>query len=979
MSGKSMKIFITIFCLSLFVISCKKQIYKESAPYIGPEVNSFVGMAYQTWNKPLGIWQTEDQLIYDLETMRSMGIKSLRVEFVWSMIEVVEGKYDFSKPDMLINLCKKYGFKIYPIIGFQWPPNWFKEEHYLGYMPKSSSENGKFERSPLMNYQHPYVQERFQNIIEKIVERYKGNETIAAWILGNEFSYIEYNTFRQLGYDAITDNSFNKFLQKKYKNIESLNSRWRKSFKSFSDVSIYQLRITGTKEIYRNRGVWDMYEFRRNSIANIIGQACQASKKADPDAKISYSQIGVLFSHFDVNVTSEDPRAISQECARRGAPLSFYAINSYMNLNSRESFNLGLSFDIAKALTGLDVLFTEYGATSSEEFLNVKEEKQAKFLKAQTLESLIDKIRQIHIFTWNDKLFVAEREKGFGIVGEKRKDKPALSEIKDLMIRLNQIDVAKLQANILDYKKRVAFLLPTDLGMNLWSSYLNETWIIASYIRRLDIPVTFISLKDIEKNPKILTDIPVLFLSRQPMLEISELKKLGDITDKFATNLISVSDIPAYLNIEDQSQADQFIKTMGDIFGINIKDGSVSEDFFSLAPVILGYRAADVEYFANAGSWKINLFKPLEGEHLQLSDHKFYSNYLTDRPLDQRRFSGPIYYIKERKNSKSVFFNLSLGYLYEAQPEVLDKFIQYMYEYRNYLKIVEKVNSDGHPMVPAYKKGQWIVGAFKELLVDKLGLDYWDINKNIAHDSKKLLVKRKVGLNGGGYLVLLQNFQVPKRVGDFDCSVEMSKMFFNVEADELMVSLLTDKVYQAGSDGVVQIEIQDCQTDLLISQKRRKDFQNKEIIPKVVMTTNRRDSFPSRLYYHGPDNTCLTQKLKQHGYLSAKIGIQHDKDYRNFYVEPKLGYYQMAEMDINLWNTFFDILLFDDGFKFSKAQIELVNDYLKQNIDHKVLFANLNAGDRSKISKAFAGNRDRVIMIDKGCQDLSYKTLSILR
>ena len=45
------------------------------------------GIAYQTWNRPLGVWQTKEQIDYDLDEMVKMGANSIRVDFVWQHIE----------------------------------------------------------------------------------------------------------------------------------------------------------------------------------------------------------------------------------------------------------------------------------------------------------------------------------------------------------------------------------------------------------------------------------------------------------------------------------------------------------------------------------------------------------------------------------------------------------------------------------------------------------------------------------------------------------------------------------------------------------------------------------------------------------------------------------------------------------------------------------------------------------------------------
>src|SRR5690606_9561351 len=126
---------------------------------------------------------------------------------------------------------------------------------------------------------------------------------------------------------------------------------------------------------------------------------------------------------------------------------------------------------------------------SSEVYLNVREEKQGKYLKAQTLEGLFDGIPQMHVFSWFDKLFVSQREVGFGILGEKRRRKPAFEAFVELKQALNSIDTHNLIKELHDDVPPVAFLLPSDKARTLhWNSWVNENWIVASYFLGLNIP-----------------------------------------------------------------------------------------------------------------------------------------------------------------------------------------------------------------------------------------------------------------------------------------------------------------------------------------------------------------------------------------------------------------------------------------------------------------------------------------------------------
>ena len=86
------------------------------------------GIAYQTWNRPLGVWQTPQQIDYDLDEMVKMGANSIRVDFVWKQIEEKgDNQFEWDNYDYLIQAAEKRNMRIFALIGYQWPPDWFPD------------------------------------------------------------------------------------------------------------------------------------------------------------------------------------------------------------------------------------------------------------------------------------------------------------------------------------------------------------------------------------------------------------------------------------------------------------------------------------------------------------------------------------------------------------------------------------------------------------------------------------------------------------------------------------------------------------------------------------------------------------------------------------------------------------------------------------------------------------------------------------
>ncbi|KKQ21854.1 hypothetical protein A2999_02465 [Candidatus Wolfebacteria bacterium RIFCSPLOWO2_01_FULL_38_11] len=101
--------------------------------------------------------------------LNDLKVKDFRLNAHWSEIEKAEGHYDFSELDFQVNEIEKAGGKIILSVGKRlprWPechePEWIKKE-------KEEMKNEK-----LLKY------------IEKVVNRYKNNESIWAWQVENE-------------------------------------------------------------------------------------------------------------------------------------------------------------------------------------------------------------------------------------------------------------------------------------------------------------------------------------------------------------------------------------------------------------------------------------------------------------------------------------------------------------------------------------------------------------------------------------------------------------------------------------------------------------------------------------------------------------------------------------------------------------------------------------------------------------------------
>src|SRR6266403_226371 len=118
------------------------------------------GIAYQTWNPPVGADQSFAQLDYDLLEFKKMYANSVRAEFVWNVVENPQGVFNWSKPDHLVAKAEELGLRLFVLIGYQYAPDWFPNQW------KALNDHGS--NSVVLAYENPYARLAYSNYIAQV-------------------------------------------------------------------------------------------------------------------------------------------------------------------------------------------------------------------------------------------------------------------------------------------------------------------------------------------------------------------------------------------------------------------------------------------------------------------------------------------------------------------------------------------------------------------------------------------------------------------------------------------------------------------------------------------------------------------------------------------------------------------------------------------------------------------------------------------
>ena len=162
-----------------------------------------------------------------------------------------------------------------------------------------------------------------------------------------------------------------------------------------------------------------MVQWHEDSIASFTAAGARAARAGDTNHLLSYSTVGMQWGEEDWRYHAEDRGKIARACASNNAALAFFSINNYpwaMDGSETRNGQWGISF--TKKTAGMPVLYTRNGLHQFRNAVpgNDRWTRQGGLIRNALWESLEAGAIGTHIFTWQDRPWITDREKGFGIL-----------------------------------------------------------------------------------------------------------------------------------------------------------------------------------------------------------------------------------------------------------------------------------------------------------------------------------------------------------------------------------------------------------------------------------------------------------------------------------------------------------------------------------------------------------------------------------
>lgn len=166
---------------------------------------------------PKDVWQE------DMRMFKAAGINSATINvFSWAKIQPSEERYDFTQLDEIIEMLSGEQHDIVLATSTAALPAWLVKRYPEVARTDFNGCHHKFGRRHNACPNSPIYQHFARLLVEKLAERYAGNEHIVCWHINNEYGGT--------CYCENCEKAFRVWLRKKYGTLQVLNKAWNTEF-----------------------------------------------------------------------------------------------------------------------------------------------------------------------------------------------------------------------------------------------------------------------------------------------------------------------------------------------------------------------------------------------------------------------------------------------------------------------------------------------------------------------------------------------------------------------------------------------------------------------------------------------------------------------------------------------------------------------------------------------------------------------------
>ena len=249
----------------------------------------------------------EERWVEDARLMAEAGFNMVRLaEFAWSKMESNDGEFEFDWLDRAISILSSHRIQVILGTPTASPPPWLMAKQRDLFLVEQNGVHQTYGLRREYCPNNPLYYQHTERIVTQMADHYKDNPAVIGWQIDNEFG--------DRCFCDICKTEFHKWLQKRYKTLESLNEKWGTIFWSqiYTDWSQIPVPLNtirsqnpGLGLDYR-RFMSDTYRNYQQFQINIIRQYCPGHLITHNLMGFSYNQLNYYDNTADLDVVSWD-------------------------------------------------------------------------------------------------------------------------------------------------------------------------------------------------------------------------------------------------------------------------------------------------------------------------------------------------------------------------------------------------------------------------------------------------------------------------------------------------------------------------------------------------------------------------------------------------------------------------------------------------------------------------------------------------
>jgi len=301
------------------------------------------GVDYYPEQWPESYWEQ------DARRMEEAGVNAVRMgEFGWSVMEPAQGNYDFSLFDRAISILGHHGIKTILGTPTATPPKWLTQEYpeVLHVFPDGQKANDQTRRHYC--YNSSVYRKLSREIVEAMAAHFENNPNVIGWQIDNEF-----NNENPECYSESCRVTFRRWLEAKYGDLDSLNTRWGTRFWSQWYRAWDQVDLPFPATSLHNPALMlDFKRFISDSVESYAGEQIAIIRKHRPNDFITTNGV---FRNIDYYSFSK--------------PLDLYAVDNYPTFSDLPQYPTGASFTLARGFNGKMMVMEELTGPAGQTYL----------------------------------------------------------------------------------------------------------------------------------------------------------------------------------------------------------------------------------------------------------------------------------------------------------------------------------------------------------------------------------------------------------------------------------------------------------------------------------------------------------------------------------------------------------------------------------------------------------------------------------